>query len=236
MAAALQMLNAPDQDTLTRLIDEVIDWSAIDNGLNRQIDLSATLMLALQQSLPPGVLPSHYLLAQGSIDHAADRAGYPDMAPLLTRVVTEMWHHNLSAAAILTEEARGSALLRRAAAVLARALAQHLPPGKPFRVLGQCPGEKPEYVISNDDVPAAKYANREQRLTAVGTRIVGLVSTGEQNRIETELLKSNNLQDEAETRVLVLTLALWLGDRIKALPVFPSRSEIDSAEDALNHL
>lgn len=234
-ATVLQMLNAPNQDTLTRLIEKVIAWRATGDGLHRQIDISAALMVALHRYLPAGVLPSHYLLAEGSIDRAADHVGCPDLAPLLTRVTTEMWHDRRSAATIFDENALGIHQVRRAAAVLARALAQHLPPGKPFTVIGGHPGKKPEYVITSADDPA-KYTDREQRLTAVGTRIVGLVAAGQYNRIETALRKSRNLQDEAETNDLVLTLASWLNQRIKELPAYRAPTENDPIQDALNHL
>lgn len=234
-ATVLEMLNSPDQDSLTRLIEEVLDWRGRDGALDRQIDVSAALMVALQLYLPADVLPSHYLIAEGTIDLAADRVGCPNIAPLLTRVTLEMWHDHTSAAAILFEEKLGVRQLRQAAAVLARALAHRAAPGEPFTVIGGYSGETPEYVISSTDEPA-NYADREQRITAVGTRIVGLVAAGKQRRIENELRNPRNLQDGVETRALALSLALWLSARIKELPIYRGRSENDSIQEALSHL
>lgn len=234
-ATVLEMLNSPDQDSLTRLIEDVLDWRGSDGALDRQIDVSTTLMVALQRYLPADVLPSHYLIAEGMIDLAADHVGCPNIAPLLTRITLEMWHDHRSAAAILFEERLGVRQLRQAAAVLARALAQRAAPGEPFTVIGGHPGETPEYVISSTDEPA-NYADREQRITAVGTRIVGLVAAGKQRRIGNELRNPRNLRDGMETRALVLSLALWLSARIKELPAYSVRGENDSIQEALSHL
>lgn len=219
IATVKALLAVKTADELDAAVDEVASWSATDRGVSDQIRVSVVLCSMLDANLPPAVLPSHCLILADAVGRAGEQLRDPGLGRTLLQIATQLWHSKSAATAMLTDADWNLQQLRQAVTLLAHCFVQQLTPGTQFTVTTGDP---------------ARYTTRDLRMIQLGVRVVQLYAAGQARNIDRDL--ATNLPNTVETRILVLTLAVWLTQRIGGLPPYQACSQDDAIQKALDRL